>query len=103
MVSQVKGLGPFFQIHLDVQNGGSRSLMNVPIVATYDHELYRMRVASMIVPVLLPGVLNHFTWSVECLDEAATPKPVRILVLKPSSSVPLMSAVLAMPASEVLD
>lgn len=98
---QVQGLGPLFKLKVDVQNGGARALSRVPVAVTYDHEVYRMARSHLVLPVLLPGMLNEHMLEIECIEETSPAGTVRILILNPSSCVPLISAVVTMPQSEL--
>lgn len=98
---QVQGLGPLFKLKVAIQNGGGRALASVPVAVTYDHEVYRMARSHLVLPVLLPGLLNEYTLEVECIEETAPAGTVRILVLNPASCVPLITAVVSMPQSEL--
>lgn len=74
---QVWGLGPLFKLKVDVQNGGTRALSCVPLAVTYDHEVYRMKCSHMVLPVLLPGLLNEYTLDIKCIEETAPAGTVR--------------------------
>lgn len=100
----VLGVGPFFKIRVELQNGGVRVLTNVPLVTAYNHDVYRMSKSRVVLPVLLPGLTYEHMLDVECIgDGGLTAGAVRILVLNPSSAVPFVSAVVNMPQSEELD
>ena len=102
---QVQGLGPYFKLKIELRNSGTRVITNVPIVVVHDTELYRMSTPVVHMPVLLPGVHMKLTLDLDCLDENAPPKPIRILALNatPNACVPLVSSLVTMPQSELLD
>ena len=101
--AQVQGLGPFFQLKLEVMNGGAVPLRNVRLALAYDHELYRIPRATMVAPLLLPSLVFNSALEVECLDENAPPGSIRVLVLNSESPVPHFSAIVNMPQSELLE
>eukprot|EP00640_Fibrocapsa_japonica_P000784 CAMPEP_0113937780 /NCGR_PEP_ID=MMETSP1339-20121228/4326_1 /TAXON_ID=94617 /ORGANISM="Fibrocapsa japonica" /LENGTH=585 /DNA_ID=CAMNT_0000940679 /DNA_START=147 /DNA_END=1904 /DNA_ORIENTATION=- /assembly_acc=CAM_ASM_000762 len=101
--AQVQGLGPHFKIKVQLQNGGTRSLMKIPLTFVFNRSLYLMRQSQMVLPVLLPGLMCHYEAEIESIDENGTPDVVKILVLNPSSTVPLVSGIVNMPRSELLE
>ena len=103
LTAHVSGLGPFFILELSVQNSGASSLSGVAVALTFDHDQYRVPRPHFSIPLLLPGVLHRFKVEMECLEENAPPGAIRILALNPASPVPFVSALVAMPQSEVLD
>ena len=102
---QVQGLGPYFKLKIELRNSGAKVVTNVPVVVVHDSELYRMSTPVVIMPVLLPGVHMKLTLDIDCLDENAPPKPIRILALNatPNACVPLVSSLVTMPQSELLE
>eukprot|EP00753_Platysulcus_tardus_P001082 PLAT11031.1.p1 GENE.PLAT11031.1~~PLAT11031.1.p1 ORF type:complete len:593 (-),score=328.29 PLAT11031.1:168-1946(-) len=102
LTATVDGMGPFFKIRLTVQNSGKKPLLDVPVSLTYNHDLYHLPVALLHLPVLIPGLLYTHEVDVRCLNEEAGADVIRIFVLNPHSSVPIVSAIATMPISEGL-
>jgi len=101
--AQVQGLGPHFKIKLEVQNGGTKPLMGIPVAFDFNRNLYIMKKSQMVLPILLPGLMCHYEADIECFDENGGADVVKILLLNPNSTVPLVSAIVNMPRSELLE
>ncbi|RHY03604.1 hypothetical protein DYB36_012550, partial [Aphanomyces astaci] len=81
-------------------NSGTKFASEVPIALHYDHTLYRVDTSLFVVPLLLPGVPYAYTVDVESVASAAD--SIYIFVCGKDSCVPLVSAVVNMPLSELL-
>eukprot|EP00903_Cladosiphon_okamuranus_P005978 g5900.t1 len=101
--AQCQGLGPNFKIKLELQNQGERALTNVPVAFSYDRDIYSMERGQFIVSTLLPGVASLHEIGIASIDPGGAAGSVRILVLAPSGPLPLVSAVVNMPISELTD
>merc|ERR1719446_342960 len=101
----VQGLGPFFKLKLDIQNGGAAPLTNLPVTVTFNQTLYKVppNQSQKLLPMLLPGVLIKVEVDVECLDPNRPAEQIKVLVLNPASAVPFVSAIVQMPPSDVID
>ncbi|CAM9926261.1 unnamed protein product [Ectocarpus sp. 6 AP-2014] len=101
--AQCQGLGPNFKIKLELQNQGDRALTNLPVAFTYDRDIYAMEKGQFMVSALIPGVSSRHEIAITNIDEGGAAGSVRILVLSPSGPSPLVSAVVNMPLSELID
>lgn len=102
MTATLLGLGPHFRIQLQVCNSEKRPLLNVPVIFSTNPDLYAIKRESFILPVLVPGLRYMLETDVQCLlPEQGTAGVVHVLVMRPPSSVPWMSAVVNMPVSEI--
>ena len=54
---QVQGLGPIFKLKLDIQNTGNRPIFNVPLVFSYNQQVYKLSEHMVNLPLLIPGVM----------------------------------------------
>ena len=112
----VRGLGPYFHIVVELRCTSANALLQVPVLVTYDHDLYRMSRALTIVPCLVPGVTLRVIFEIECIDEnASASDAVTIIVMQPDDSngkdvlectqdkPPLVASTLTMPQSELLE
>mmetsp|Transcript_47681 Transcript_47681/g.152835 ORF Transcript_47681/g.152835 Transcript_47681/m.152835 type:complete len:596 (+) Transcript_47681:319-2106(+) len=97
--AQVQGLGPLFKIKMNVQNTGSKPIAGVPIMVSYNQELYTASRSQIVIPVLVPGLMYVSEVDVHCLDPNGAADVVRLCVLNPKSCVPVLSAVVKMPIS----
>ena len=55
------------------------------------------------IPVLLPGLLYQFEAEVQCVDHNGAADSIQIYICSASSSIPVLSAVVKMPLSELLE
>ena len=129
----VRGLGPYFHLVVELRATGSAALLQVPVLVTFNHKLYRMGRALATVPsgrpasvdpraratlffsrdrCLVPGVTLRVIFEIECIDENAKAENVTIVVLHPQSitesesaedRAPLVASTLTMPQSELLE
>ena len=53
-------------------------------------------------PLLVPGLVHRIDAELECVDENGTADVVRVFVCPHKSLVPLLSAIVNMPQSEML-
>jgi hypothetical protein len=104
---EVAGLGPFFLLRVTLTNlDPTKALAKVSLALTCDSSAYRLAKHIVHLPLLVPGLAYVADIQVECRDAAAPPGlksgDVSILVLAPGL-VPLASAVVTMPQSELLE
>lgn len=59
LTAQVQGLGPLFKIKLTVQNTGPKPMSDVPIVFSFNQDLYRMRSPTMTVRCVFVVLCFH--------------------------------------------
>mmetsp|Transcript_7059 Transcript_7059/g.25118 ORF Transcript_7059/g.25118 Transcript_7059/m.25118 type:complete len:582 (-) Transcript_7059:34-1779(-) len=100
--AQVQGLGPTFKVTLNLQNTGTRSLINVPMTFNYNHDLYRVSTPVIVVPLMIPALLYRYEVDVTCIDEAGGADVIKVFVCNGKSTVPAISAYVNMPMSEPL-
>jgi hypothetical protein len=70
------------------------------VTLSYNHDLYRTARSLLHIPVLLPGLLCHYEFGVECINPDGGSDIIRIFVCNKNSCVPIISAVVNMPMSE---
>jgi Bardet-Biedl syndrome 1 protein len=100
LTAHVQGLGPLFKIKVNVQNTGTKALTNIPIVFTYNQDIYTMQRPHLLVPSLVPSLVYNFEVPVECLDERAD--VIRVFVCNPQSAIPIITALVNMPIADFL-
>ncbi|OQS01252.1 bardet-Biedl syndrome 1 family protein [Achlya hypogyna] len=100
--AKVQGIGPLFKVQLQLQNSGAKFAADVPIVLHYDHGLYRIRQSLLQIPLLLPGVQYAYTIDVENISDTGAADSIYIFVCGKDSCVPLVSAVVNMPLSDIV-
>lgn len=105
---QVQGLGPLFLLKISLQNSGSQPVMQSSLLLSFDPELYSMPGTggrrSLSVPMLLPGPKYVLDAELTNIDPQGRAGQVLLLLYHPSSasSLPLLSASVRMPSSELL-
>lgn len=102
LTAHVQGLGPLFKVKLNVQNVGTKALTGVPVVFTYSMDVYRLPQPYLFIPNLVPSLIYNFEVPVECVDENAGADVVRVCVCSPTSSVPIITALVNMPVADFL-
>eukprot|EP00657_Telonema_sp_P-1_P012092 TRINITY_DN836_c0_g1_i1.p1 TRINITY_DN836_c0_g1~~TRINITY_DN836_c0_g1_i1.p1 ORF type:complete len:117 (-),score=53.75 TRINITY_DN836_c0_g1_i1:227-577(-) len=95
-----RGLGDVYK--RQVQNTGTKPVYDITLVATYNTNLYKVEQPSIQVPVLVPGLQYKFTLDVLCTDEDGSAEPVQVYVCGAHSVVPLISAIVIMPLSDIV-
>jgi Bardet-Biedl syndrome 1 protein len=99
--ARVQGLGPFFRLVIDIQNTGKETMLQTPLIAHFDTRLYRIKQALHIIPLLVPGLLYHICMDVESIEENGAAGDIYLLLSSMDSAVPMISAVVSMPLSEI--
>jgi len=102
LTAHVQGLGPLFKIKLNIQNTGTKPLMDIPLVFTFNHTIYRVARPSLTLPLLVPSLVYNYEVDVECIDEAAGADVIRVFVCHPHSAVPIITALVNMPLADFL-
>ena len=102
LTAQVQGLGPRFKIKLSLQNTGSKAVSDLSVALNYNALLYKLKGAVFDVPLLVPGLVHRIDAELECVDENGAADVVRVYVCPVNSVVPILSAFVNMPASEML-
>lgn len=70
-------------------------------VLLYNKQMYRAQHDQMQLPVLLPTLQYHFDIRIHCLNPEVGVAAVKILLHSRNTSVPLLSALVKMPLSEL--
>lgn len=100
--AQVQGLGPLFKIRMNLQNTGAKPITNVPIMISAA-PIYALDRCQLHVPVLIPGMTHVSEVNVRCIDENGGADVVKVFVCSATSTVPILSAVVKMPLSEMVE
>jgi len=102
LTAQVQGLGPRFKLKLNLQNTGTRAVTDMVVTFAYNAMLYRLKSSLVRVPLLVPGLLYRLDAELDCIDETGGADAIRVFVCSAKSVLPVLSAVVNMPVSEVL-
>ena len=103
--ADVHGLGPLFKLTLKIQNTGRQVLQNSLVTFGFDHNLYAFKRPLFALPFLTPGVSYEYEVAVQSVHPSGAAGVVRVFVADGSggSASPLISAVINMPMSEILE
>ncbi|KAG8470997.1 hypothetical protein KFE25_009418 [Diacronema lutheri] len=102
LTAGVQGLGPLFKLRLNLQNLGNKPVVDLEMTFSANTMLYKLHTHVLQLPLLLPSVTYRCDCDVESIDEAGASDMVRVYVCTPTSKVPVISAVVTMPLSEVI-
>jgi len=102
LTAQVQGLGPRFKVKLSLQNTGRKMVSDLAATLNYNAMLYRLKQSLFKIPLLVPGVMLRLDAEIECIDENGGADAIRVFVCSGTSAMPILSAVVNMPVSEVL-
>lgn len=108
MHAGTQGLGPQFVVLLTLRNEGGSAVHATRLVLQYDEEQYHAPSRQLALPLLVPLLQYEYRFDVTCLQPAAPPGAIRILLLddagtggKAAAAAPLMTALLKMPVPEL--
>lgn len=102
LTAHVQGLGPLFRLKLNIQNTGTKALVNIPVIFTFASDIYRMPKPFLLVPCLVPSLVYQYEVPVECASENVGSDVIRVSVCSPSSTVPIITAQVTMPMVDAL-
>jgi len=101
--AKVQGLGPLFKLKLSIKNTGSKVLTNIPVTYSYNHDIYKITGGVTWLSALVPTLDYKYELKLECIDENGACDPIRVYICNPRSAVPMISAIVNMPVSELLE
>lgn len=99
--ASVQGLGPRFKVNLIIRNEGTVPVLSLFVLLTYNEALYSTTKKQFNIPLLVPSLSYSFDIDIMCLDPTAGTDSIRILLVQAKSSLPILSALLKMPISEL--
>lgn len=97
-----EGIGPIFKIKLELQNLSKKTVVGTRIMLSYDTEVYKIISSGHHkLMTLLPTITYKQEIMVQNIDENGAADLIRVFVYNDKSSMPLITANLNMPLSEV--
>mmetsp|Transcript_80632 Transcript_80632/g.231512 ORF Transcript_80632/g.231512 Transcript_80632/m.231512 type:complete len:589 (-) Transcript_80632:49-1815(-) len=99
--AQVIGMGPQFKIVVRVQNAGVHALYDVPLMCTANPNLYRIPKPCYYLPILVPQQVYIVEIPISCTNEIGGTDCARLFLCSRTSNMPIISAVVNMPISEM--
>ena len=103
MNASVLGLGPMFKIKVEVCNMGNMPLVGTSLCFSFDTTIYKSEKPCIAIPLLIPNVMHKIEIPIKNIHEEGIGGVVRVLLVNSKSSVPLASAVITMPLSEMME
>jgi Bardet-Biedl syndrome 1 protein len=100
--ARLMGFGPKFRIIIDAQNTGVKTMIQTPIMAMFNQEIYSIPSALQIIPLMIPGLLYHIVMDVNNIDQNGGADEICICLFDMNSHVPIIAAVVKMPICEII-
>ena len=75
--------------------------MNTHICLNFKDNIYKQRGHSPHLPLMLPNLAYKINVEVECIDATGANDTIKVFVIDTKSTVPLITANLQMPVSEL--
>ncbi|EGD72418.1 hypothetical protein PTSG_00438 [Salpingoeca rosetta] len=96
----VQGIGPTFRLLVTVQNTSATAVSDIRLALTWDESMYDIQNPSGLIPHLVPGVTYTESFNVQCITQEMVSSPIKVQLYSPQRSLPIVTAVVAMPVSE---
>jgi Bardet-Biedl syndrome 1 protein len=101
LTASYEGIGPVFKIKLQLQNLNKKPFHNLQVTLALNQSIYKLRDRNPTLPLMLPNVVYKVDLEVECLDQTGANDTIKVFVMDRVSTVPLITANIQMPVSEV--
>jgi len=96
----LQGIGPNFKVNLQVQNIGKIKLMDLPILFSYNEQIYKINVKNAYIPLLIPGLNYKIDIDVLSIDATGAADIIKVMICEKNSTIPLITANINMPISD---
>ena len=90
-----------FKIKLELQNLAKKPISNVHISLNYNLLIYKLRDRNPLLPLMLPNLTYKVDLEVENVDPTGANDVIKVYVCDRVSTIPLITANIQMPLSEV--
>ena len=100
MVANYEGIGPMFKVILELTNESEKPITGTRIVLNIDETVYKVHGRYPILPLMLPGVDYRVCFNVENIEATGAPDVIQVYMFNGSSTMPLITANIQMPACE---
>ena len=101
--ARLMGFGPKFRIVIDAQNTGVTTMLQIPIVAIFNQEMYKIPLALQIIPLMIPGLLYHIVMDITNVDQNGGADEICICLCEMNAYVPMIAAIVKMPICEIMN
>lgn len=81
-----------FKIKLEVQNLSKKPITGTTIALNYNLNIYKLRDRCPQLPLMLPNLVYKIDVEVECIDPTGSNDSIRVFVMDPKSTLPLITA-----------
>nr|XP_027200540.1 Bardet-Biedl syndrome 1 protein homolog [Dermatophagoides pteronyssinus] len=101
--AKVIGLGPVFQIQLELQNNNADNndfLTDLLMVFDYDSNIYRLALNVIRISCLLPNLIYRYNNQVTCINQLNVSDSIKIYISHVKEEIPLLTVIINMPRSE---
>ena len=101
MSASYEGIGPVFKIKLQIQNLSKKPIMSVHVNLQFNENIYKLRNRNPFIPLLVPNLTYKIDVEVENVDPNGSADLIKVFVFNKESTIPLITANLSMPLSEL--
>lgn len=102
--ASVFGLGPDFKLEFTLENNGLKALHDLRATITFTSKGLKLEKSQFNISTLLPSVQYSFTTNLRCTSSmGAEEQQLKVLISRQESCVPILSAVVKLPAVEQED
>lgn len=100
---QYEGIGPVFKIKLQLQNLSKKPIHDTQVLLNVNSNIYKERGQGLtrLLPLMLPNLIYKVDIEVENTDKTGANDVIQVFVVDQVSTVPLITANLQMPVSEL--
>ena len=90
-----------FKIKLQLQNLSKKPILNTLVVLSHNMNIYKLRDRNPMLPVMIPQLNYKLDIEVENIDPTGANDVIKVFVMDTQSTIPLISANIQMPVSEI--
>eukprot|EP00698_Gefionella_okellyi_P003862 TRINITY_DN13580_c0_g1_i1.p1 TRINITY_DN13580_c0_g1~~TRINITY_DN13580_c0_g1_i1.p1 ORF type:complete len:572 (-),score=130.88 TRINITY_DN13580_c0_g1_i1:93-1808(-) len=101
LLARVAGLGPSFRLRLQLTNAGTKTVSDVHVVVLFNSAVYKVQCPYVQLPLLVPGLSYECEVALTNVDPTGCADSVRVHVVSATSAIPLITAIVNMPPSEL--
>lgn len=98
---QVEGIGPIFRIRITLENLDKLPAYSLKLNYGFNKLIYKLNNPPQALPTLIPNIPYPVDIPVECIDENGSNDTIKIYVIDPIRTAPIVAALVNMPISEL--
>lgn len=99
----ITGLGPSYQLNIEITNINPRPSLGLLLSISYQPTIYKVSPTSIKLPALIPSLNYKYNINIECIDPVAPSDHLRLSLTSLSSTLPILSANVKIPASHFIE